>query len=382
MQKIIFYLILFTGLLTASIVRAQTIRGVIYDKKSKSTLPRATVYQDGTTNVAFTDDNGFFQLDLRGLNNPVVVRFIGYQSKCVDNPLQKASVELKLYLDEELFNLDEVVVVRQNLFTRQEMLRAFRREFLGTSKAALSCKIKNEDDLILTYNVSEQKLMATSRQPLKIINKHLEYEINFDLAEFSAYFWNKQSLDANAVGSSYFDGFSYYIDLSKNDKAEKKRWETYLGSTSHFMYALAYAKMEEEKWHLGVDKFAINPSDYFEISDTLQAKKIKLIKKAEKVVQMKFSETMLTQIKKTNKNARIDSLGVVRVPTFFSPYYNNTQLSRMDFETHAIYVDSIGNFIPLSGVVFAGHLGALRAADLLPLEYLQTRKEPAKTVKK
>jgi hypothetical protein len=54
----------------------------------------------------------------------------------------------------------------------------------------------------------------------------------------------------------------------------------------------------------------------------------------------------------------------------------------MDFETDAIYVDLIGNFIPLSGVLFAGYLGSLRAADLLPLEYLEILKKRVKTGEK
>jgi hypothetical protein len=382
MNKAIFYCILSSFLVSTSISKAQIIRGVIYDKKSNSTMPGATVYQDGTTNITVTDDKGFFQLNLRGLDNSLIISFIGFQSKRVDNPLQHVNAVFKLYLDEELFNLDEVVVMRQDLFTRRQMLRAFRREFLGASTAAERCYIINEDDLILTYNVAEQKLMATSKKPLKIINKYLEYEMNFDLSEFSVYFWNKQSLDANVVASSYFDGFSYYVDFSKNGKAEKKRLKTYEGSTPHFIYSLAYGKMKEEKWELIVDGGSINPYDYFEISDTLQAKKVKLIQRAEKIVNIKFSEQMLKNLKSFNREARVDSLGVVRVPTFFTPYYNNYQQSRMDFETDAIYVDLIGNFIPLSGVLFAGYLGSLRAADLLPLEYLEILKKRVKTGEK
>lgn len=47
----------------------------------------------------------------------------------------------------------------------------------------------------------------------------------------------------------------------------------------------------------------------------------------------------------------------------------------MEFLHPVIYVDPNGNYTPIYGVVFGGTLGALKAGDLLPIEYFQTIKE-------
>jgi hypothetical protein len=160
MKKRGHFLILWLILLLPVYFNAQVIKGTVMDVNSNTTLPGATVYQDGTTNVTITDQNGYFELNTKGLNNTLVIRYLGYQSEQIDNPLRFEKKMLKVVLNEELFSLDEVVVVLNPSFTRREMLRAFRSQFLGTSKSALRCKIANEDDLILRYNADERTLTA------------------------------------------------------------------------------------------------------------------------------------------------------------------------------------------------------------------------------
>lgn len=375
MQKIIFkniYVLVFFASLTAN---AQWIRGVVFDQKTQTTLPGATIYQDGTTNVTVSDENGAFSLNTKGLNISVMVRFMGYDTKRIDEPLQYQDKKVQIFLEEQSFFLDEVVVGRQSPFTRRQMLDAFREQFLGTSKSASRCKIKNEEDIILKYDITKKTLTANARQPLQIINNYLEYEINFDLVELVVIYKSIESLEAYFVTNSYFSGYSFYTNLAKNEKANKKRLETFYGSTTHFMRALAYENLEEEKWEIYVNSFKVNPETYFEITDSLHYKKIKLIKKPEKVINLDRNEIFISKPNNIPASSKVESDGVIRKPVYIVPLYRRKEQSLLEFLQPEIYVDSNGNHLPIYGIVFGGSLGALKAGDLLPIDYFQTIKE-------
>lgn len=375
MQKNFLHFVYLLCAFTSCSAYAQMVSGFVFDQNSGLSLPGATVYQDGTTNVTTTDENGKFTLDSKGLENALMIRYIGYHTKRVDHPLQFEGKIIKLFLNEQSTALDEVTIGKEGTFTRREMLRAFREQFLGTSVAASRCKINNEDDLILKYNVSKKTLTATSRKPLQITNNHLEYEISFDLAELVTTYKNIESLNAHFVSNSYFSGSTFYTDISRSDKVNKKRLETFYGSTVHFMRALAYGNLEEEKWEIYVDNKTISPEAYFEITDTLQYKKIKLIKNPERLALKSIGEEGYARANRFTTQGKVDSTAMVRKPDYFMPYYHRRKRSVMEFLTSTIYVDANGNFTPIYGVIFGGYLGSLKAGDLLPIEYFQTIKE-------
>lgn len=381
MQKLIFLLTSISLLLLGLESNAQLIKGVVFDQKTKSTLPGATVYQDGTTNVTTTDFDGAFTLNTKGSESPLVIRYIGFDTKKVEKPLQYQGKSITVYLEEEAYSLKEVVIGKKGPFTRREMLRAFREQFLGTSKVASKCKILNENDVMLSYDVAKKTLTATSRQPLKIMNNYLDYEVNFDLVELVVTFTSVESLAGNFVNNSYFSGYSFYTDLAKNNKVNKRRTETFYGSTAHFMQALAYGKMEEEKWELYVSKFRVNPETYFKISDTANLKKITLIKKPERLVKLNLNENVIKDANGRAIPIKVNAQGMVSRPEYFVPLYARSEQSLMEFLELSIYVDSNGNFSPIYAVVFGGSLGALKAGDLLPTDYYQTIKELQKAQK-
>ena len=381
MQKLIFLFTSIALLLLGLESNAQLINGVVFDQKTKSTLPGATVYQDGTTNVTMTDFDGSFTLNTKGSESPLVIRYIGFDTKKVEKPLQYQGKSITVYLEEEAYSLEEVVIGKKGPFTRREMLRAFREQFLGTSKVASKCKILNENAVMLSYDVAKKTLTATSRQPLKIMNNYLDYEVNFDLVELVVTFTSVESLAGNFVNNSYFSGYSFYTDLAKNNKVNKRRTETFYGSTAHFMQALAYGKMEEEKWELYVSKFRVNPETYFKISDTANLKKITLIKKPERLVKLNLNENVIKDANGRAIPIKVNAQGMVSRPEYFVPLYARSEQSLMEFLEPSIYVDSNGNFSPIYAVVFGGSLGALKAGDLLPTDYYQTIKELQKAQK-
>lgn len=375
MQKTFCHFVILFLAFSPMFVAAQVINGFVFDANLNLPIPGATVYQDGSTNVAITDADGKFALNTKGLNNAIIIQFIGYTTKRIDTPLIYKDKVIKLMMFEQLISLDEVIIGKKGPFSRREMLTAFRSQFLGTSQSASQCKILNEDDLILNYNSTKKTLTATARNPLQIRNDYLEYNISFDLDELVVTYRSTESLNAHYIENSYFSGSTYYTDFSKSSKVNKRRLETFYGSTAHLMQALAYGNLEKEKWEIYVDKFKINPATYFEITDTLNYKKVKLIKKPERKVAVNMTEQNSSTKNRFAIGVKIDSTSMISKPDYFAPYYHRRKQSLMEFLTPEIYVDANGNFTPIYGLVFGGHLGSLKAGDLLPIDFFQTIKE-------
>ena len=352
-------------------LHAQVIEGKVLDSKTQESLPGATVYLDGTTISTITDGDGNFSINTRSSNATLVVSFMGYTTHRLENPLQYANKKLKVLLVEQSINLDEVVVGK-GPFSRKQMMKVFREQFLGESKSGSSCKIQNEDDVVLYYDVSNNTLNASARNPLKIKNNHLDYEVNFDLVELVVQF-NYKSLEKRNQIQSFFSGTTFYKDISKKKKADKKRMETFYGSATHFALTLANNTWEKENIRLFVEGFPANPDEYFQVKDTLGFKKVTLIKEPQKAVKdIKIQESLNNTIKisKTRKEKFIK--------TNFNILYKKDKQSVVEFADKVIYVDKNGNYTPIYGILYGGYIGTLKAGDMLPTDYYETIKEMQK----
>jgi hypothetical protein len=332
---------------------AQLIEGRIFDSTTKEPLPGANVYLDGTSLSTITDAEGNFRLNLQNRTTTLVVSFIGYVTFKIENPSEYVNKKLRILLVEESINLDEVVIGK-GPFSRRQMMKVFREQFLGESKAGNSCRIENEQDIILFYDVSDNTLNASARNPLRIQNKYLDYYVNFDLEDFKVKY-NFKSLQKYNQVSSYFSGTTFYKDLKKRKNVGKRRSESFYGSAQHFAYTLAYAAWEKEKIRLFVNGFQVNPQEYFKVIDTMGIKKVTLIKEPQKVMPS-------LNIRKTN----------------FNILYQKDKQSIIEFVDKVIYVDSNGNYNPIYGILYGGYIGTLKAGDLLPVDYFQNSKEMSK----
>jgi hypothetical protein len=361
-------LFLFLLLLSAISSYCQVVQGAVYDINTKEPLQGATVYLDGTTINTITDADGSFSVDAQGNNASLVVRFIGYSTFSLDNPSKSYSNKLKVFLDKESINLDEVLVGK-GLFTRKQMMRAFKRQFLGESKAGRSCKIENEKDIILYYDVSNNTLNAASRNSLKIINNHMGYEVNFDLKELVVHY-NFQSLKKQNQTQSVFFGTTFYKDISENKLINKKRDEAFYGSATHLIHTLANDTWEKENLKLFVNGVQTSPSIYFDVKDSLNWKKVTLIKEPQMMVK-KFK-------KEYNASRQIiitETDEYETRPSYLHILYQGDKHSIVEFKSKVIFVDKNGNYNPIFGVVYGGYIGSLKAGDMLPIDYLLNNKE-------
>jgi hypothetical protein len=207
-----------------------TITGTVYN--TKGVLEGAAVYFNNTMVGTTTNKDGAFKFDVKTGNYELVVSFLGFKKIVYSLNTATYTKPLIFVLEEDTALLDEIIV-RKTVYdaTWQHNLTVFKREFLGTSKFADNCELKNPKALHFNYNAKTNTLKAFARAPLKIINKSLGYAISFDLEDFVI-----------ANNKVVFLGYSKYTPL-KGSKRKQKRWaknreRAYYGSFSHFYKSL------------------------------------------------------------------------------------------------------------------------------------------------
>jgi len=181
MRNIVLFVILW---LSAGGLSAQRLIGVVYDKVNREPVIGAHVYLDRSSLFATTNANGRFVITVHSVVNlPLVVSHVSYQTTTVSHPF--TSLPDTIFVEERENALSEVVV-STGRYSRQQLLRAFRNEFLGSSSVARSCMIENEDKIEIWFNPSTRKLMASCEEPIVIHNRYLGYKIYLTLEKFEA----------------------------------------------------------------------------------------------------------------------------------------------------------------------------------------------------
>lgn len=337
--------------------KAQQVTGYVYDSANVP-LQGAFVYLDGTTFSADTDDKGYFVLNTGNRNTgTLAVSYVGFKTARVEDPF-KYGKAIKVVLQEDAVEMDEVVINAKTIFTRQQMLKVFRENFLGTSSAALSCKIENEDDIKLYYDTGTLTLRAEAKRPLRIKNKKLEYDVQFDLAAFAVQYRAK-TLEKRHIKGSIFAGTTFFKDLSKYGSADKKRKNAYMGSATHLMKTIASESWKSQGFGLYVDNLPASPQQYFTVTDTLGIKKITARAFEEKEMMIREAPSLASKAEQKT----------IKVPIRYHVLYKGKDQSVFVLTKGLFYVDKFGLYSPINEVMFGGHISDLKAGDMLPADY-------------
>lgn len=308
----------------------QNLTGVVYDSETKETLMGASIYYEGTTIGTITNQDGQFSLPVNKNTSAIIASYLGYKDAIVNSARNKAIVTI--YLTPKPEALSQVVIQANPPFTRAQMLKAFKIQFLGTTKAGKSCSILNEDVLDFYYDVNTNKMSVTADAALILENPYLGYQIRYSLYECTIQYFKKSiaSLDQK---TSYYAGTTFFIDKQKGvKKYERRREKAYIGSSLHLMRTIAKENWENEKFMIFKKRFPVNPYNYFIIKDTLGHKKVS-----------------------TTGN--------------FSVLYKKKQPSKITLKYDYFFIDTFGNFKPADALYFGGNMGSQRMGNILPLNY-------------
>lgn len=332
--KLVLSLLLLFFLIRTVEANAQALlQGRVYSAKDTTAIFGASVYFDGTSLGVSTNEKGEFKIPLKNATTiPVVVSSLGYETIIINNYNTKENVVFKIYLQESTESLPEVLL-ETDPWSRDKKLQIFKREFLGSSLAARKCRITNLEAIRLTYIPSKEILVAEAKEPLKMINRHLGYEVTYNLTDFRVEF-STGSSGLQFVSLVYFEGLSFFKELKKSPtkRFQRNRLSAYSGSALHFMRSLASKTLTENNFRIFRKNFEVAPYKYFQL------------KHENDLVQVKLTESPLTIL------------------------YREVEQSSLRAD-NIFFIDALGNHTPPYGLTVSGHMGGKRAAEMVPLNY-------------
>ena len=333
MHKSLFFIVV---VLVSLASFSQSIKGNIKDSKTNEPIEGASVYFDNTTIGDISNMEGDFEIPFNeSINTSLVISFLGYKKQVVAEYDPSKSINIKLI--EDVSTLNEVVIDSRDTWSRKKKLEQFKMQFLGFSDNSLSCKILNEEDIYLRYLENENMLVASTKKPIRIRNKNLGYNIEYDLQEFEIqYEISSGSLKINTVSSVFYSGTTYYKSDKVSNKILKKRRNTYYGSSLHFMRSLLYDKLEENKFSLLYEKNEISAENF--------------------ISKYATNESSIYQVR-------------IFKPLVIVYDKNVARQSSITPNQDYFYLDLNGGYSPIEAITFTGEMGTKRFGDTLPLDY-------------
>ncbi len=314
-------------LFITNICYGQIVKGYVYDGVTKKPLSSVALYFNNTTIGTITNDNGYFEIKEPDIHTELVVRYLGYSDKIISN-IKKDNL-LNIYMIEESDELDEVVVEYKDPLPRELRLSMFRRGFLGDVRNK-KCKILNENDLSLRYNMRKKTLLAKSKKPILVENKTLGYKLEFSLIDYLSEYKSFGSKKISYYGTTKFES------ISDKRKIIKNREKAYLGSILHFMRSIYKKTLKDNKFG------AVNNGTVVDLDTFIKVK----IDKNKAYIQV---------IK--------DTLDII--------YYKNNakRQSKMIVTDKKFIIDKFGNHYSDPKIIFSGDMGMQKTCDMLPLDY-------------
>jgi hypothetical protein len=366
------FLLLFLVISSANLL-CQTLTGIVYDENKKA-IPGASVYFNGTTIGTMTDKNGRYKLSTDNvINSQLIISCLGYQSVAIKNPYEISDIQIDM--KPKVIELQEVVVnAKKSKFNRNQYLNLFKLTFLGSSKAGRSCKIKNEEDIILNFDDKTKTLFVTSPKPIIIDNPYLGYLVNFDPVDCRIKIENttnsRITIPANShkfeltttperiINSNYhFLGAIFFTDMIKTKTGKEilqRRRSAYAGSKMHFFrnfYNNIWNKREFLLYKEADPTNLINPNEYFKIADSSGIKKITVIN----------TDPAMYANKSGNGNEPFSKALYI--------IYDRWAATKLIFRTSTFLLDKFGYYSPLDSVDFIGEMAKKRIGDWLPVDY-------------
>lgn len=324
------FFLLFLMLGTTSFSQ-ENLTGYVFDAKDSTALAAVSVYFDGTNIGTATNSEGFFVIKKASVQTPLVIRLLGYEPVMLD--VSKAFGEIgPFFLQQQTEELEEVVI-EPDPWSRKKKLDIFIREFLGPTSAAAKCRIKNEEALQLFYSPSTETLTAEAKEPLTIINRHLGFEVEYNLTDFSVTFSTGTS-GLRLTHMVYYEGTSFFRELNARPRKKhlKNRKSSYHGSSLHFMRSLATRQLEANNFRIFHERFEVPPYKFFELNSAGDEVKVEL--------QTEKLSILYKDLEQSGLEAR-------------GPFL----------------IDSYGNHYPPHAVLLSGEMSHSRIAHLLPLNY-------------
>lgn len=389
-MKVLLATFFLTFSIGASCFAQSVLDGVVFDQEDSKPVSFAMVFLANTSIGTLTDESGKFSLSVPKGRFELVISKLGYQKAVRElNSGISLGQPLTITLYKTELQLDSLEVNEERDPRWYQNLQIFKNNFLGQSDNSIQTVLLNEKQLILDDVTSPGYLKARSNDPLKIFNKNLGYEIDYDLAIFEL-----QSREKSLLSG----GYPLFRPLSIKSKAKQKvidknREQAYHGSLMHFLRAVHSNTWVEEGFEVFRLQRVPNPDRPSDQEIAAMAEKIRSgeivqfdlkafseLSRKPKFIQILDPNPLdFSKISSKNQEGDLviqfeDYLFVKNtkfqpLPSYFVNFKPGRQESVIYLPTGKITIQENGNHFPAFDLFLEGYMSWLKIADLLPLDY-------------
>ena len=366
-------IILKKALLIPSISQTFSISGKVKQEGTGVNISGVSVFLDGTTKVAFSDDNGEFQM--RGIpfgSYNIVFSHVSYVNEVFEFSKSSAKdlvVDVELEIGEELL---EAVEISGNLTKdkdREDYLEDFKRQFIGGSQNSQECILVNPDVIEFASWKEQGALFASSIEPVIIQNDALGYRLYCELSDFVS-----TSESVRTIGQVRFEELSS-TDSRISKKWDQKRREAYQGSLQHFFRSLLEDSYTEEG-------FTISMIDNLEdMSEDMNSERLRdrILHETNQplIWEIKFDKILKVLFHRELESSEYTH---ARMRAYKSDTKNTygylplkikplKQQSLVELREESVYVDINGHVLNPTVLSIWGYWSWERMGDLVPINY-------------
>jgi hypothetical protein len=369
-QEFQFILLLF--LFPSGIAQINTCRiyGRVTDSVSLKPISDVSVFIPFTSTGTITNANGEYILDQipPGLIQ-LVFRHITYAAKTFEfNIGQQDSIRWDVAMPEVTIEIGEVIRQAGQIEWAYGLI-LFKELFLGDPYET-SCILKNPRDLFFYFD--GDVIYGQARQPLKISNSYLGYDITYYLDYFK--FDKNKNPYAPRGENEYFayGGLAFYADKGANARVKKTKWKKnrsaeFQGTLRSFLQEIYQDSVNDRNFNLKEVQAAGSDSIFHWEMGQLKGRFIRYNR--DKVFPARDS-VMGYGPGRNQKSLRLPGPMLV-----FYKHQNSTKIIKervclLDLDQGTLIFDGNGNYHMENGTLNWVYLDNLkRLRNMLPLDY-------------
>jgi hypothetical protein len=207
------------------------LKGHVFSEENKKPLASVSVYLNNTSIGTITNDDGLFILKgiPQGKFN-LVATSVGFETYTILLDLRDLPKDFQIVLKPKADELQGFSVLPTDPNGWEKYGKYFTLLMIGTTPNSNNTKLMNPE--VIKFRLNEgNDLTAFAKEPLKITNYALGYEIEYKLEEFEV------NLNTALVN---YTGYAFYKDMGLKHPNRVRRYadarfETYKGSLLYFM---------------------------------------------------------------------------------------------------------------------------------------------------
>jgi len=326
--------------------------GVLIDSLSNERIHQAHVYLNNTDIGTYSDIDGAFTLEnISEGRYELIISHVSYGIRNYFLDVASDIENYEFFISPRTNILEEIEIISDNDPLYRNYYIKFMQELLGKTSNSQYCVINNPEDILIDNRSNDiiGEFEVYTKKPISITNYALGYHVLYDLIFF-------ESRDNKIL----YIGKTNFTKLEAKSKQQERQWKknrlkVYQGS----LRAFAGFQTKSRKGNFKKEKVKTIPDSlkYKYLSGNLQSMEIiDLIKTKNELGENEYFKI------RHKKSKQISYLGQVKLG--LEDEYKNKLIK--DF------------FNPKNGIAVYGKWAENRIADILPLNFLNSKKKSLK----